>query len=126
MPRQLRWEKPVDGLATAGDVEVELHGTADIVIETSDGERHVSDIKISLTELTDETRRRYELQVATYAYLFEHQQTTARQVRRSVETFGAERETITSSWPPSVIDQRLSRLLHGYLGPERDAAPFCR
>jgi len=106
-------EKPVDGLATVGDVEVEIHGTADVLVETSDGERHVSDIKISLTELTDETRRRYELQVATYAYLFEHQQTTARPVRRSVETFGVERETITSSWPPSVIEQRLSRLLRG-------------
>jgi len=105
-------EKPVDGLATVGDIELEIHGTADFVVETSDGERHVADLKISLAELTDETRRRYELQVATYAYLFEQHQSTARRVRRSVETFGAERETIRSSWPPSIIEQRLSRLLH--------------
>ncbi|SEH46124.1 ATP-dependent helicase/nuclease subunit A [Halopenitus malekzadehii] len=105
----VRVEQPVDGLATIGDVEVEIHGTADVVVETPAGERHVADLKISLAALTSDTRKRYELQVATYAFLFERQ-SSGRGVHRSVETFGRERETITSPWPPSVVEHRLSRL----------------
>lgn len=103
-------ERPIDGLVTVDNVEFEIHGEADIVIERSSGERHVADVKIALTELTTETRHRYELQVAAYAYLFEQQEQSA-PVQRTVETFGVERETITSTWPPSVIEHRLSRLL---------------
>lgn len=115
-------ETPIDGLVTIDGVEVELHGTADFVIETASGDRHVADVKIALTDLTPDTRRRYELQVAAYAYLFEqhehqrkhhheqHRKQTA-QVRRTIETFGVQRDTITSSWPPAVVERRLAMLL---------------
>lgn len=104
-------EMPVDGLVSVGDVEFEIHGEADFVLELSSGEQHVADVKIALTELTSETRRRYELQVATYARLFEQQTTSTDSVHRVVETFGSERSTFTPSLPPSGIKHRLARLI---------------
>jgi ATP-dependent helicase/nuclease subunit A len=32
-------------------------------------------------------------------------------VTRTVETFGVERETIRSPWPPEVVERRLATLL---------------
>jgi len=104
-------ETPIDGLVTIDGVEVELHGTADFVIETASGDRYVADVKIALTDLTPDTRRRYELQVAAYAYLFEQHRKQTAHVRRAIETFGVERDTITSSWPPAVVERRLAMLL---------------
>ena len=102
-------EQPVDGLATVDDVEIELHGTADFVIEMPAGERHVTDVKITLSEQTAETRRRYELQVAAYAYLFE-QQGRSKTVHQSVEAFGVDRATVEDSASPSTIEERLQIL----------------
>ena len=79
-------EQPVDGLVTVDDVEIELHGTADFVVELPGGEQHVTDIKITLSEQTVETRHRYELQVAAYAYLFNQQDRSMKALRRSVLT----------------------------------------
>ncbi|MFA9516802.1 UvrD-helicase domain-containing protein [Halopenitus sp. H-Gu1] len=104
-------ERPIDGLVTVGDVEIEVHGEVDFVIDSPSGERHVTDVKIALTEPTPETRRRYELQVAAYAYLFEREATSTVPVSRTIETFGVERETIVSSWPPAVVEHRLATLL---------------
>ena len=103
-------ERPVDGLVSLGDVEVEVHGEADFLTVSPSGEIHVTDVKASLTDLTEKTRRRYELQVAAYGYLFDQQEASAEPVRRTVETFGATRETVTSSWSPSVVERRLSML----------------
>lgn len=104
-------EWPIDGLVTIGDVEIELHGEADFVVEYPSGERHVTDIKIALTEPTTETQRRYDLQVAAYAYLFDQETASSGSVRRTIETFGVSSETITSSWPPEIVNRRLAKLL---------------
>lgn len=103
-------ERPVDGLVSLGDVEIEVHGEADFLTVSPSGEIHVTDVKASLTDLTEETRRRYELQVAAYGYLFDRQEASAEPVRRTVETFGATRETVSSSWSPSIVERRLSML----------------
>jgi ATP-dependent helicase/nuclease subunit A len=103
-------EQPVDGLVTVDDVEIELHGTADFVIELPTGERHVTDVKITLSEQTAETRRRYELQVAAYAYLFD-QQDRSSSVDQSIEAFGVDRATVEESTSPSTIEDRLGQLV---------------
>jgi len=103
-------EQPVDGLVTVDDVEIELHGTADFVIEMPTGEQHITDVKITLTEQTAETRRRYELQVAAYAYLFEQQDRSAT-VHQSIEAFGVDRATVKDSVSPSTIEERLQDLV---------------
>lgn len=104
-------ERPVDGLLTIDDVEIEIHGTIDFMVESPTGERHVVDVKITLTDQTPETRRRYELQVAAYSYLLEQQQHSKTSVHRTVETFGVERETVESSWPSDVVKRRLAALV---------------
>lgn len=104
-------ERPVDGLVTIDGVEMEIHGTIDFIVESSTGERHVTDVKITLTDQTPETRRRYELQVAAYSYLLEQQRYSEPSIHRTVETFGVERETVASSWPPEVVKRRLAALV---------------
>jgi ATP-dependent helicase/nuclease subunit A len=71
----------------------------------------VADVKITLTDQTLETRRRYELQVTAYSYLFEQQECSTTPVNRAVETFGVERDTIESSWPSEIIERRLAALV---------------
>lgn len=104
-------ERSLDGLVEVGDLEVEIHGRADFIVESPTGERFVTDVKIALAEPTPETRRRYELQIAAYAFLAEQSGATDASVRRTVETFGAARETTASSWPPDIVHRRLRRLL---------------
>ncbi|MDL0123184.1 UvrD-helicase domain-containing protein [Halobacterium salinarum] len=104
-------EKPVDGLVTIDGVEIEVHGTSDFVVELPSGERHVADVKITLTNQTPETRRRYELQVTAYAYLFEQQERSTNAMNRTVETFGVERNTVESSWPLEIVERRLAALV---------------
>ena len=104
-------ERPLDGLAEIGDLEVEIHGRPDFVVEYPDGERFVTDVKVALAEPTPETRRRYELQIAAYAFLAEQCGDSDASVRRTVETFGVARETTTTSWPAGVVHRRLRRLL---------------
>ncbi|WP_323192814.1 UvrD-helicase domain-containing protein [Halostella sp. PRR32] len=104
-------ERPIDGLVTIDDVEIEIHGTSDFVVELPSGEQHVADLKITLTDQTPETRRRYELQVTAYSYLFEQQESSEDPVNRAVETFGVERDTIESSWPSDIVERRLAALV---------------
>ncbi|GGL73294.1 UvrD-helicase domain-containing protein [Halocalculus aciditolerans] len=102
-------EQPVDGLVRVAGVEFELHGQADFVIRSADGTRRVVDVKIALAEPTAATRRRYALQVAAYASLFEREGDT--EVQPAIETFGVTRETVTSSLPAGVVERRLASLL---------------
>ena len=103
-------EQPIDGVVTVNDVDIELHGTADFVIEMPSGEQHVTDVKITLSEQTAETRRRYELQVATYAYLFD-QQDRSSTVHQSIEAFGVDRAIVEDSASLSAIEARLRELV---------------
>ncbi|MDS0278042.1 UvrD-helicase domain-containing protein [Halomicroarcula sp. S1AR25-4] len=107
----VRVEHPVDGLVSVADVEVEVHGKPDFVVDLPSGERYVTDVKIALAEPTAETRRRYDLQVSAYAYLFERENGSSGAVRPTIETFGVTRETVTPSWPPEVVERRVQSLL---------------
>jgi ATP-dependent helicase/nuclease subunit A len=104
-------ERPLDGLAEVGDLEVEIHGRADFVVEYPTGDRFVTDVKIALAEPTSETRRRYELQIAAYAFLARQSGASDVRVRRTVETFGVATETTAASWPPDIVHRRLQRFL---------------
>lgn len=104
-------EQPIDGLVNLNGVEFEIHGQTDFVIEYPDGERVLTDVKIALAELTAETRRRYELQIATYAYLTEQTKEANAPVHGTIETLGVTSETTTSSWPPDIVQSRLRRLI---------------
>ena len=103
-------EHDLDGLLAVDDLEVEIHGTADFLIELKPSEWHVTDLKISLTESTSRTRSRYQLQVAAYAHLLRRQLGTDATIRRGVETFGVARESIDGTVPPVVLERRLGAL----------------
>lgn len=105
-------ERPIDGLVTLNDIEFELHGTCDFLIEFPAGDRHLVDVKITLTEQTAANRRRYELQTAAYAYLFEQQNHSTALIHWTVEAFGIDRTTITPSAPPAIIEHHLATLLN--------------
>ena len=107
----VRTELPVDGVVPLDDAEIEIHGEADVVVTWPDGRRHVADIKIALVEPGEDTRKRYELQTATYAYLFANELPTSSSVRRSIETFGVVNVTTTLTWPPEIVERRLSRIV---------------
>ncbi|AUX08301.1 ATP-dependent helicase/nuclease subunit A [Halalkaliarchaeum desulfuricum] len=104
-------ERPIDGLVEIADVEFEIHGQADFVVELPSGKRHVADVKITLTDQTPESRRRYELQVTTYSYLLEQQGISPPLVSRAVETLGVDRDTIESAWPSQIVERRLAALI---------------
>jgi ATP-dependent helicase/nuclease subunit A len=104
-------EKPISGLVTVQDIQMELHGEADFVIQTPSGEQHVVDIKIALADPTNETQKRYQLQIAAYAYLFDQVSTSTDLVRPTVETFGVKRRTTVSEWTPEIVERRLAVLL---------------
>jgi ATP-dependent helicase/nuclease subunit A len=104
-------EQPIDGLVKLDGVEFEIHGQTDFVIEYPDGERVLTDVKIALAEPTAETRQRYELQIAAYAYLTEQTEKSDTPVRGTIETLGVTTETTTSSWPPDIVQSRLQRLI---------------
>jgi len=104
-------EQPIDGLVQRDGVEIEIHGTADFVVDMPSGDQYVTDIKTALTEQTPQTQKRYELQVSTYAYLFSQKSTDAERVHPTIETFGVERETVTKSWQKRVVERRIRLLL---------------
>lgn len=105
-------EQPIDGLVTIDPIEIEIHGQADFVIETPTGNRYVTDVKIALTNPTPETRRRYELQVAAYAYLFDNDTTSPSTTHRTIETLGVSRGTHSPELPPEIVSRRLAALLN--------------
>jgi ATP-dependent helicase/nuclease subunit A len=103
-------EKSIDGLVTTNDLEVEVSGQADIVIDLQSGERVVTDIKIALADPTDTTQDRYDLQVSSYEYSLDRQKVSSQSVRATIETFGVHRETVTASWHPEIIEFRIRNL----------------
>ena len=104
-------ERPIDGLVELSGIEFEIHGQVDFVIGYPNGERILSDVKIALAEPSEETHRRYELQIAAYAYLSEQKKDADGAVQGTVETLGITTDTTTSSWPPNIIRARIGRLV---------------
>ncbi|EMA66767.1 UvrD/REP helicase domain-containing protein, partial [Halorubrum aidingense JCM 13560] len=103
-------EHDLSGLVRADGLEAEIHGTADLLFRLGDGEWQVTDVKISLTDGTEHTRSRYDLQVAAYAAVLERELGEGATVRRSVETFGVARDTVRGRIPPAVVGRRLRAL----------------
>jgi ATP-dependent helicase/nuclease subunit A len=108
-------EKRLRGHVRRNDVEFELEGQADFVLRHPDGTVTVADTKIALTEPNADTRHRYRVQVACYAWLLARETTiddpTA--ITTAVETFGAINDRTAELLSPSIIRNRLDALLDG-------------
>lgn len=103
----VRVEKAIDGLVTTDTVEVELHGQVDIVIDFASGKQVVSDLKIALADPTQATQRRYNLQVASYAFLFGQQRQTSESVQPMIATFGVNTKTMTISRGARLVERAI-------------------
>jgi ATP-dependent helicase/nuclease subunit A len=106
----VRVEKSVDGLIKTDGIGVTLSGQVDIVMDMPSDERVVTDIKIALAHPTDETQRRYNSQVLSYAYLYGRQEGAIQSVRPTIETFGFTRKTASLSGWPELIEHRIRQL----------------
>lgn len=108
-------EKRLRGHIRRDDVEFELEGQADFVLRHPDGSWTVTDTKIALTDSPADTRHRYRVQVACYAWLLAREtdidDPTA--VTTTIETFGAVTDRTVESLSPSVLLDRLDELLDG-------------
>ena len=100
----------LSGLVTTGEVEVELHGEADILLDLGDGEWQVADLKIALTDSLDATQPRYELQIAAYEHILQQELGPAATLHTTVETFGCVRESVHGQFPPAVLAHRIRTL----------------
>jgi ATP-dependent helicase/nuclease subunit A len=95
-------EQPVPGVVRLDGLAFEFDGTADVVCQCADDHWEVIELKIALAPLTDETRARYRMQAATYAYFLARQVDGT--VGARVEVFGAERATIDAATAPPVTE----------------------
>ncbi|GGN16349.1 UvrD-helicase domain-containing protein [Halarchaeum nitratireducens] len=67
-------EESLDAVVRVGEgAAVETQNVADVVSRGPDGTWHVDDLKVALAPSDRETRRRYDLQAATYAWVLERQ-----------------------------------------------------
>ncbi|MFC7185995.1 UvrD-helicase domain-containing protein [Halorubrum yunnanense] len=101
----------LSGLVTAGGVEVEVHGEADILINLGGGEWQLADLKIALNESLDATQPRYELQIAAYGHILRQELGPAATIHTSVETFGCVRESVHGQLPSAVLARRVRTLI---------------
>lgn len=93
------------------EFETEVHGTPDVVLEMPDGHRHVADLKITLTEPSQSTQKRYKLQVTTYAELLDQQGRSVPPSHRWIETMGIHQQTINVRVPTEAVQTHLERLV---------------
>lgn len=101
-------EKSLAGKIRLNDVAFEFDGTSDVVLKQSDGSWEIIDLKIALGSLLSETETRYRLQTLAYRQLL--QQEVTEPIRCSLEVFGAERSTISSTGSSADVLERLEDL----------------
>ena len=108
---QIYVEKPLRAHISRNDVEFELDGQADFVTRQPDNTWTITDMKITLTDMNPESRRRYQLQVTAYAALLAAEDGVEGPITQSIEAFGTVTHRINSPWPHSVVKRRLDALL---------------
>jgi ATP-dependent helicase/nuclease subunit A len=109
----VRVEKPLREHVSRDDTEFEIEGQADFLLQHPDGSWTITDTKIALTDMTPETRRRYETQVSCYATLFATERGIDDPINCAIETFGAVTERHDIQPSSSDLQQRLDALLNG-------------
>ncbi|GGM64567.1 ATP-dependent helicase/nuclease subunit A [Halarchaeum rubridurum] len=92
-------EESVDAVVRVSEraVAVEMQNVADVVSRAPDGTWRVDDLKVALAPSDGETRRRYDLQAATYAWLLERQ--VGGSVSATVTRLGVD-PTVRRATPP--------------------------
>ena len=84
-----------------------------MLLQNPDNSWIITDTKIALTDMTPETRRRYETQVSCYATLFATERGIDGPINCAIETFGPVTERYDIQPSPSDPQQRLDALRNG-------------
>lgn len=118
-------EKPLRWHIERDDVEFQLDGRADFVLENPDGSWTITETKTTLTIMTNDTRRRYQDQVTCYAWLLatETDVTDPDSITTAIETFGAVTDRLIEETSAASILDRLDDLLEGDGGDEYAGQP---
>jgi ATP-dependent helicase/nuclease subunit A len=106
-------EKPLRRHIRRGDIEFEIEGQADFVLQNPDGSWTITDTKIALTDMTSETRRRYEIQVSCYATLLAAESGVDEPTNCAIETFGAVTDRQEVQFSSLELQEYLDTLLEG-------------
>jgi ATP-dependent helicase/nuclease subunit A len=106
-------EKPLRMHIRRDNVEFEVEGQADFLLQNPDGSWSITDAKIALTDMNTETRRRYEIQVSCYATLFAAESGVDGPINCAIETFGSVTDRQEVPFPSSELQESLDTLLGG-------------
>jgi predicted RecB family nuclease len=106
-------EKPFRRHIRRGDVEFEIEGQADFVLQNPDRSWTIIDTKIALTDMTSETRHRYEIQVSCYATLLAAESSVDEPTNCAIETFGAVTDRQEVQFSSLELQEYLDTLLEG-------------
>jgi len=106
-------EKPLRMHIRRDNVEFEVEGQADFLLQNPDGSWSITDAKIALTDMNTETRRRYEIQVSCYATLFAAESGVDGPINCAIETFGSVTDRQEIQFPSSELQEYLDTLLGG-------------
>ena len=92
-------EEPLQALTRIHNVDIEIHGQADLILDMGDGTWYVEDIKTALASPSAAHRRRSQLQVDAYTWILEHQCDPDERVIPRVTTVGVHSEEYSVEWP---------------------------
>lgn len=92
-------EEPLQALTRIKDVDIEVHGQADLVLEMGDGTWYVEDVKTTLTSPSATQRRRSKLQVDAYAWILDQQCSPETRVIPRITTVGVDSDEYSVEWP---------------------------
>lgn len=100
-------EEPLQALTRIHNVDIEIHGQADLVLDMGDGTWYVEDIKTALASPSAAHRRRSQLQVDAYAWVLEQQCGPDERVIPRVTTVGVCSDEYSVEWPIGAWRQQL-------------------
>jgi ATP-dependent helicase/nuclease subunit A len=102
-------EESLQSLTRIHNVDIEIHGQADLVLDMGDGTWCVEDIKTALASPSEAHRRRSQLQVEAYAWVLEHQCDPDERVIPRVTTVGVCLEEYSVEWPIGAWRRKLTQ-----------------
>lgn len=100
-------EEPLQALTRVKNVDIEVHGQADLLLEMGDGKWYVEDIKTTLTSPSKTQIHRAKLQVDAYAWVLD-QQCAPDEVIPRVTTVGVDSNEYTVRWTTGTWREQLT------------------
>ena len=101
-------EEPLQALSRIKNVDIEVHGQADLLLEMGGGTWSVEDLKTTLTSPSKTQLLRSKLQVDTYAWVLDQQCGSDERVIPRVTTVGVDSNEYTIEWQTGAWRKQLA------------------